>query len=240
MTLQMRLRLLLALCLGLCLFFVFNPQVDLITSSWFFDGHDFDWKFEPFPVFMHDLVHPVSLLLASLFSATALWRYRQGRSMRPALFLLLSLIVGPGLVTNTLLKDNWDRARPQQIVEFGGDKQFSPPLVMSNQCVDNCSFISGDAAFGFWFHSFAYVALFAVRRRRQIFWAGLGVGVFYGVLRISMGAHFLSDVYFAGVFMAMSSALVAALVLGRESVTTLWHEVLGGRCPAEQLANQRH
>ena len=61
-------------------------------------------------------------------------------------FLAAMLAIGPGLVANVILKDNWGRARPRQVVEFGGTKQFTPPLVPVRECVRNCSFVSGEAS----------------------------------------------------------------------------------------------
>src|SRR5262245_46652385 len=59
------------------------------------------------------------------------------------LFLAACLAAGPGLVANLIFKDQWGRARPRQIVEFGGTKAFSPPLLRTDQCSRNCSFFSG-------------------------------------------------------------------------------------------------
>ena len=45
---------------------------------------------------------------------------------RAALFLVLTLALGPGIVANTLLKDHWGRARPIDVVEFAGTDRFTP------------------------------------------------------------------------------------------------------------------
>src|SRR5260221_2767865 len=112
-------------------------------------------------------------------------------------FVVLALLLGPGLLANVVLKDNWGRARPSHLVEFGGKSTFSPPLLLSDQCDHNCAFVAGDAAAGFFLLSFALLA----RRRRALAIAGaLGVGAALGVVRIIQGGHFLSDVVFAGLF----------------------------------------
>ena len=40
----------------------------------------------------------------------------------------------------------------------------------------------------------------APRWRRRVFWAAIGFGSIVGAFRMLVGAHFLSDVFFAGVF----------------------------------------
>ena len=61
-------------------------------------------------------------------------------------FLVAVLVVGPGLVANSIFKDNWGRARPREVVELGGTKPFTPPLLPATSCSRNCSFVSGEAS----------------------------------------------------------------------------------------------
>ncbi len=41
-------------------------------------------------------------------------------------FLILSVVIGPGLIINAVFKDHWDRPRPRDVVEFGGMLQCTP------------------------------------------------------------------------------------------------------------------
>jgi lipid A 4'-phosphatase len=104
-------------------------------------------------------------------------------------YLLLVLIVGAGLIVNVTLKDNFGRARPRDVAEFGGTKQFTPAFVVSRECTSNCSFSSGDGAAGF----FSLALALALSKRRSLFIAGLALGVLVSFARISSGAHFFSD-----------------------------------------------
>ena len=104
-------------------------------------------------------------------------------------YLILVLIVGAGLIVNVLLKDNFGRARPRDIVEFGGAQLYTPPFVASGACHTNCSFSSGEAAGGF----FALAIAWALRRRRALVVAALGLGAFVSFCRVATGAHFFSD-----------------------------------------------
>jgi lipid A 4'-phosphatase len=122
------------------------------------------------------------------------------------LFFAVCLGVGPGIVANLALKDQSGRARPREVVELGGQKQYSAAFARSNQCVRNCSFVSGEA-------SSMFVMFFAAasvwrRRWRALAGAGLAAGGIAGLIRMMQGAHFLTDVVFAAVFMAMTVALI--------------------------------
>lgn len=65
---------------------------------------------------------------------------------------------------------------------------------MTDQCNNNCSFVSGHVACGIFF-----VSLMLVQRRRALAWATSGVlaGLVIGFARMADGAHWLSDVLWA-------------------------------------------
>ena len=144
---------------------------------------------------LHDTV-PYLVALIPL-GAVGLWLARRLSGLEAA-FLLLAVGLGPGLLANTILKDNWGRARPSHTIEFGGTKHFSPPLILADQCAKNCAFVSGDAAGGFAFLAPALLVPLAWRRRAVF--AALATGALFGANRILQGGHFLSDVVFAGFF----------------------------------------
>jgi lipid A 4'-phosphatase len=129
------------------------------------------------------------------------------------LFLAACLIVGPGVVANLILKDQWGRARPRHIAELGGAKAFTPPLVLSNQCRRNCSFVSGEAS-STYATFYAAAALFPQWSATLVVAGTLG-GLATGLVRMAQGGHFLSDVVFAGVFMALTVLILRRLILGR-------------------------
>lgn len=139
------------------------------------------------------------------------------------LFVLICLCVGPGLVANTLLKDQWGRARPREVAEFGGKRTFTPPLVPTNQCARNCSFVSGEASSAF--VPFYAAALAVPQWAAPLIAAGTLAGLGAGAIRISQGAHFLSDVIFSGVFMALTAVLVHQMMFAwswPRSLLGLW------------------
>ena len=84
----------------------------------------------------------------------AVWLALIGRPLwrldRKALvFIVAATALGPGLIANTVLKDNWGRARPYQTDSFGGTRQFTPAPLPAAQCERNCAFVSGHAALAF-------------------------------------------------------------------------------------------
>lgn len=200
------------------------PGLDLAVEGWFYRG-GFVFADETGFRFVFRLVYWVTDALAILLPLALLiilWRRRPlfGIDRIGAIFLIVSLAVGPGLIVNSALKDHWGRARPGQIVEFGGGKRFTPALVPSDQCERNCSFPAGHPAIGFYFVSFAFL-IPAARRRRRVFGAALLAGTLIGLMRMAQGAHFLSDVVFSGLIVVGSSWLSYWLIARRGGVATL-------------------
>jgi lipid A 4'-phosphatase len=165
--------------------------------------------------------------VAGIVLAIATRRHLFGLGLPQWLFLVLVLALGPGIVANTVFKDNWARPRPSQIVELGGTQPFVPVLERSGQCNRNCSFVSGEAssifALGF------AIAMLVPRRRARLMGVAVLAGGVIGFIRISEGGHFLSDVVFAGVFMGLVVALlhwvVFGLLRGRLGDDAWWHDV---------------
>jgi lipid A 4'-phosphatase len=118
---------------------------------------------------------------------------------RAALFLIATLALGPGLLTNLILKDHWHRARPIDVQQFGGRYHFTPWWDPRGDCPNNCSFIAGEPSGAFW--TLAPAALAPPELRAVAYGAAIAFGAGIGALRIGAGAHFFSDVVFAGVFM---------------------------------------
>lgn len=128
----------------------------------------------------------------------------------PRGFLLFvgTLAIGSGLLVNEALKNHWDRARPRDVRQYGGEAEFTPALVPADQCETNCSFVSGHASFVFVGYALALLA----RRRKAAITLVTALGLAAGLGRMMQGGHFLSDVVFAGVVVyAVAWALHRAL-----------------------------
>jgi lipid A 4'-phosphatase len=118
---------------------------------------------------------------------------------RAALFLIATLALGPGVLTNLVLKNHWGRPRPIDVQQFGGRYHFTPWWDPRGDCPDNCSFIAGEPSGAFW--TLAPAVLAPPELRVVTYGAAIAFGVGIGALRMGAGAHFFSDVVFAGVFM---------------------------------------
>jgi lipid A 4'-phosphatase len=146
------------------------------------------------------------LILVCLLAWGVLKLRKQAVAWRMTLlYVAIAGTLGPGLVVNLGFKDHWQRARPYQVENFGGDKQFTRAAVMTNQCADNCSFVSGHVACGYFF-----ISLMLLQRRRAVLWAAVGLvsAGLIGFARMSDKAHWLSDTLWAGPITLLTCWLV--------------------------------
>jgi len=207
------------LALASAVLFLAWPQLDLdAAAAWYTPGtgfthHGDDWVQFSYRLFRH-LHLAVFLGLVWLWLASRLWRGRAEAGLRRRLvFLLLVLLLGPGLLVNVVFKGEWGRARPHQVVEFGGQQAFTPALLPADQCERNCSFVSGHASMGFYL-----IALAWVFRDRRWLWAGILLGAYVGLGRMAQGGHFLSDVVFAFWSVYLTAMLCARWLLGHAAI----------------------
>lgn len=195
------------------------PRIDLTVSGWFFDGIGvgfpartspmYEWVRRVMPYFMFAGAGYVLVLwLAGEFMGQVFL----GVTRRVALYLLSSLALGPGVIVNSVLKDNWGRPRPSTIRDFGGENYFVPPLVFSDQCDTNCSFSSGHGALGFW--PVAVALLVPPPWRGAALAAALAFGAMVGFVRIAQGGHFFSDVVFSAVIVVATTLWLRRRILG--------------------------
>jgi len=112
---------------------------------------------------------------------------------RPAIFILLAVALGPGLVVNLIFKDHWGRPRPLHISEFGGTNDYIPPLQIGY--TPHKSFPCGHCSVGF-----AFFALYFLSRKRKRFYLifTMVAGLTMGLARMSAGGHFISDILWSG------------------------------------------
>ncbi len=131
-------------------------------------------------------------------------------SAHAAIFLIATLALAPGLLVNVLLKNHWSRPRPVAVVEFGGSQRFVPWWDPRGQCVKNCSFVSGETSSAFW--TLAPAALAPAPWRLLAYVSAIAFGVGMGAVRMAMGAHFFTDVAFAGFFTFIIIVLIHGLI----------------------------
>jgi lipid A 4'-phosphatase len=213
---------LLVFILAFTLFLIF-PQIDLLVSRLFYaPGSGFALKNWPPVELLYHIIPWIVIGIALVIIFGIGWLFLVGRPLwrldRKALcFLALSTALGPGILVNTILKDHWGRARPMQVELFGGTRHFTPAPLAAAECSHNCSFASGHAALGFSLVAFAFLLPAGPARRRGIA-ATLGFGMLIGLTRIAQGAHFLSDVVYAGLFVYGTAAALHWWVVDQDGL----------------------
>ena len=161
---------------------------------------------------------PYFVAVALLFMLIACYRHHgatfnalRARNLKIA---LLSLLLGPGLIVNGILKEHWGRPRPINTLDFGGTLDFMQAGSFAGKCISNCSFVSGEAASAGWL--LCLLVLIPQPARTGLFLPILAISMLTPLMRLAFGAHFLSDVVlgwllsvvvFAGIYsLAHSSA----------------------------------
>ncbi|WP_037111272.1 phosphatase PAP2 family protein [Rhizobium sp. 2MFCol3.1] len=115
-----------------------------------------------------------------------------GERARKLKLALGSLIVGPIVLVNFILKDHWGRPRPFSTTDFGGALDFVPAGSTAGKCLSNCSFVSGEAAGAGWLLCLLFIMPRA--SRRALFLPLATISLLAPALRLAFGAHYLSDV----------------------------------------------
>jgi lipid A 4'-phosphatase len=195
--------------------FAAYPDLDLQVAGWFFDPQVH--KFPLSITYDWNLVRRIANWIPFLLLAPAAFAllYKLIFPAKPMLmapsvviFLIGSFLIGPGLIANAVLKENWGRPRPNKVIQFAGTKTFEPWWRPSTQCPRNCSFVSGEASQAYW------VVAPATLAPPQLRPVALGAAVVFGTsvsaMRVIFGRHFVTDVVFAGVF---TIATIMALYL---------------------------
>jgi lipid A 4'-phosphatase len=106
--------------------FLARPEIDLGVARLFhapetgFVGQRLGWVRALRQGFVALYVGTIALCIAGLGLMWGGRRQWLGLGKTQWLYLAACLAAGPGLIANLVLKDNWGRARPSQITEFGG------------------------------------------------------------------------------------------------------------------------
>jgi lipid A 4'-phosphatase len=194
----------LALATVVGVIFAVWPQLDIALAAQFYDPQRHFWRsYDPFYQRLSDLTMWIVALVAAPAGLSLLAKFvypaRQPFIRGRAVFLtLVTLALIPGVLANLVLKEHWSRPRPLGIVEFGGPEHFRPWWDPRGECPYNCSFVSGEGSAAFW--TLAPAAVTPPQWRAAAYAAALAFGCTVSILRMAVGAHFFTDVFFAGFF----------------------------------------
>jgi lipid A 4'-phosphatase len=192
------------------------PSFDLHASAMFYvAGHGFPWRTNVIGQFVREVLP--RLIVASAVVCVGVWiagrvrhRVLWGLNDRKIAYLLTSLLIGPGLIVETFLKPHSGRARPDDLTMFGGNAGYTSPLAPAHACLSNCSFVSGHAAVAFWVTAYAFLVPPAWRIR--VFVGAVIFGLLVGAVRVMQGAHFVSDVAYAGAIVVLVNVVLARVL----------------------------
>ncbi|PKQ03959.1 MAG: phosphoesterase [Alphaproteobacteria bacterium HGW-Alphaproteobacteria-10] len=207
--------------------FLGAPGLDLWASSLFFDppGGGFWLQEDPAAKAVRSLVWNLSIVallvaLVGLCGGLLLRRPIGGVPTRAWGFILALYVLAPGIIVNLILKAYWGRARPSDVVEFGGALDFTPAGVIARQCAANCSFTSGEGASAAALAVSALLVLHYLRPRLPVWvrrlWVALALllPIAGAAQRVATGRHFLSDTVFS-VLIVFAVALALHWLFGR-------------------------
>lgn len=207
--------LLAVLALAVGLLFAFTP-VDVVVARLFYRPAALDhWPLAArFPWRVLYAASPwitASLLLAGVALLIAAGVRHRPDWRRQATFVVLAVVMGPGLLINLLFKDHWDRPRPRDLALFGGTLSYvAAPL----RGPAGTSFPCGHCSVGFLYGLGWWLAR---RRHPRLAGASLGagliVGAALGAARMAAGGHFLSDVIWAALLAYAMAHLLYFYVL---------------------------
>jgi membrane-associated PAP2 superfamily phosphatase len=208
---------LVALTAATLIVFAIWPAIDLDVARLFYGPAGFVGQ-SPLGRFGREFFRVTPFLL--LFGFAGLYLLRQlgapvpyAPSGRALVFLIASMAIGPGLIVNLGLKGHAHRPRPSHITEFGGLDEFRPWYRFDGACKKNCSFVSGEAAQGFWM--VAPASLAPPPYRPLAIGAALLFGLGASALRLAYGGHFLSDALLGGLMTLIVVVLVHRVVWPR-------------------------
>ena len=134
-----------------------DPQLDLDLAGISFDASRKLFGINGQPWVQH--AREAARLIVTLLVLPAgiaivgklIWPHRrmliEGRAV---IFLIATLALGPGIITNVILKDHWGRSRPIDVQQFGGTDKFTPWWDPRGECPNNCSFVAGESSGAFW------------------------------------------------------------------------------------------
>ena len=194
----------------LLLFYAF-PEIDIYVSTHFFVRQGcktaaaalgencgyFPYRRETYlrliRIFLFRLPYIIAIVMlwklaACYWHSGATFNVARARTLKIALG---SLIIGPVILVNFVLKAYSGRPRPWQTLDFGGHLDFVQAGSMAGRCTKNCSFISGEAAGAGWI--FCLIFLIPQPSRSALALPLIAISFLSPAIRVAFGAHYLSD-----------------------------------------------
>lgn len=225
---------LLAMWCILLVFFYLQPGIDIAVAHSFFNevvcaagtanaqvcGHFPYSSQELFKILREVLFYlPAAIavaLLALMLKSLGKQAAADVRRVREYGIAIISMLIGPYVLVNLVLKELSDRPRPADTTLFGGRMPFAPAGDFGGACISNCSFVSGEAAGAGWLA--CLVVLLPAHLRTVLGPPLIVIALIAPALRLSFGRHYLSDVTLGFLSSLVVYAAVTALFEMTQSV----------------------
>lgn len=206
------------------------PAIDRTVSTWFFVESecgpgipagsicgDFPLRHSPPALALRQFLQFLPLTLAAGLAGALLVGLRNGRRLSARHWshagpVFWTYVLSVGLLVNGIFKEFWGRPRPLQTDAFGGQFPFVPAGEITHYCSRNCSFVSGEAAAAAWL--VCLVALVPRQHaplRRAAYAVAIALALGTSILRLSFGAHYLSDVVIAGLLTLLTFSVLVTI-----------------------------
>lgn len=205
----------------------FTPFLDIKFEDYFYSigkdpiSHfvstpltDFVYDFLPWPI-MGFLAVCCLLFLISFFAFKPL--------RNPMMVIMLTTILGSGVLVHIVAKEMWGRPRPRQVENYGGNQPYRPIWKPEyNPPEPSKSFSCGHCTLGFVFFALYVIGVRLRSRFLQVMGLALAffIGFLFGFVRMAQGAHFFSDVLFSAYFMWIAALVSDWLVYKPEELET--------------------
>ncbi len=183
-------------------YFYTPPQTWALTEA-----QPWKWLYEygTIPGFALTIVGVVFWFFSWIKPQLAPWR-------RYILVVVLTSILGGGVIVNGILKDYWGRTRPRQIQEFEGRWQYLP-IYQPGIPGKGKSFPCGHCTMAF----LSVSAIFLYRQSKALALLGTTFGLIYGglmsIARVGQGGHFPTDTFWALGIVLFTSTLLYYFLL---------------------------
>lgn len=194
---------------------------DLSVSRYFSQN---DWGIGKLPFFQwlyeYGAYISIALFILALFIWILSYKYKQIIKYRNVCILLvLTTVLGSGLLINGILKPYWGRPRPVQIEEFGGPWEYrefyEPGIPAKGQ-----SFPSGHVSI----MAVLIVAAAVRKENAPLALVGTIVGgcltVAMAICRMAQGGHFLTDTIWAFSVISLTALILQKSFLTRKKKNT--------------------
>lgn len=216
-------RTLIVLWLFFSTLFTTFPTLDIFVSSYFFDQNLCIFPLKNVSIikhlnnFGHWLMIPLTLWPLAIILLRSTPPFRVKQAFLYVIFYAFCAII----LIEYGVKEIWLRPRPEQTILFGGTQSFLA-LFQSLPKGNFHSFVSGHTSVWFGLICIGYT----VFPQHRPFWIiiSLLLGCCMAFLRICVGAHFLSDTIFAGLFVCTACVILDVIVQifqNRKNKTTL-------------------